>query len=168
MTNSPVVSTNNESSKLSTNLVRVLLSLVVLIFLTIGGYSAYRIYSQRTKISENNLVTPTPTGNEIATINTGTSPTPEATVPTVSPNLNISPTIASTPTLANPTKTPTVVVTITPTKTPTVKITASPTIQPSVTPTKTPAENLPVAGSSIPTIFLFSLGLILILPILLL
>ncbi len=144
---------------------KLLLFLSLSVFIIIGGYSIYKIMIQKTVDSGSRAtVTPEPTiVPEYNLVYLQPTPTTEKVIttetPTALPTINISPPSTT------PTKVPTPTVTVKPTITTSPTITAKPIYQVSPIPTQKSQDSLPVSGNSIPTILLFSLGIILFLPI---
>lgn len=164
---------NNKLKNERNPLIRILLYLSLIILMGIGGFSLYKIIIKKTNITKDEIsytINPTkPADVETSNEQGLPSPTPLVTISAID---TITPTKIPTPspkisiTAISPTKIPSLTPTNKPTNTPTQTLSPSRYLSPTVT--QTPKENLPVSGIPGPTILLFSLGLILILPVILL
>lgn len=157
---------------LKNKVVTVLIVIATVILAGVAIFTAYRLYQSGTEPvaptapesvpAAGGQPTPTPQAcQELAF--TITTPTPSVTVtPTVTPTATVTPTDEPTPTPTEPPRggsspTPTQPIsTATPTPTGTTPTSV-------VTPTPTQADQLPDAGTSMPTIFVGALGILLIL-----
>lgn len=150
--------------------IKILLIFIILLFVSVGSYSLYKVFIKKPSTNEN--LTPTnmsPTVTEIAenlVLTPFQSPTPQISItaviskiPTITPNKNISPIPATT----TPSKVPSTTPILRPTSTPIPTITALYTT--TISPSPTPVRFLPDAGFSTPTILLIILGVVLILPV---
>ena len=164
---------DNKLKKERNPLIRILLYLSLIILMGIGGFSLYKIVIKKPSIINDEIsykISPTmPVSVETLNEQGSPSPTPLVTVPIID---TITPTKVATPSpkisiaVTGSTKIPSLTPTNKPTNTPTQ--TLSPTRYLSPTVTQTLKENLPVSGNPLPTIILFSIGLLLILPAILL
>lgn len=156
---------------------KFLLILSLVAFVAIGGYSVYKLIAPKKSADSTIPVTATPTTIPQVTkaVSEEVSPVPTDKIsmailtPTAVPTIKILPT--NTPTI--PTKIPTPSVKVLPSTTIIPTSTMTPTTTTVVAratslPTQKPIEKLPDSGSSFPTIFLLSLGIILMLPVILL
>jgi hypothetical protein len=159
---------------LKNKVVTVLIVIATVILAGVAIFTAYRLYQSGTEPvaptapesvpAAGGQPTPTPQAcQELAF--TITTPTPTVAVtPTVTPTATVTPTDEPTPTPTEPPRggsspTPTQPIsTVTPIPTGT-----TPTSVVTSTPTPTQADQLPDAGTSIPTIFVGALGILLIL-----
>lgn len=157
---------------------KFLLFLSLTAFIAIGGYSVYKLIAPKKSADSTIPVTATPTTIPQVTkaVSETVSPVPTDKIsmailtPTTVPTIKALPTNIPT---TIPTKIPTPSVRVLPSTTivPTSEITPTATTavaKATGLPTQKPVEKLPDSGYPFPTIFLLSLGIIFILPIILL